>query len=44
LRVSKNLALLQAVALACALGLANVPNVRWHFLFGLVSVARSFLA
>jgi hypothetical protein len=29
--VGKNLALLQAEALACVLGLANVPNVRWLF-------------
>jgi len=29
LSVGKNLALLQAEASACGLGLANVPNVRW---------------
>jgi len=29
------LALLQAEASACGLGLANVPNVRWRLLFGL---------
>jgi len=29
------LALLQAEASACELGLANVPNVRWHLSHGL---------
>jgi len=29
------LALLQAEASACGLELANVPNVRWHWLHGL---------
>jgi len=35
--VGKNLALLQADALARELGLANVPNVRWHLLHGLLA-------
>jgi len=33
----KNLALLQAVVLACVFGLANVPNVRRHYLHGLLA-------
>jgi len=31
----ENLALLQAEASACVLGLANVPNARWLFMHGL---------
>jgi hypothetical protein len=38
------LALLQAEALACVAGLANVPNVRWHIFLGYQFVARFFLA
>jgi len=33
--IGKDLALLQAEASASGLGLANVPNVGWHYLHGL---------
>jgi hypothetical protein len=37
LSVGKNLVLLQAEASACVLELANVPNVLWHLLHGLLA-------